>query len=186
MSRPGRITALALASTLACLAGGCANPDAQPPRPGDRQGASIENAGEPPAPGPPSAARQAPAEVQRSPQAALAAFATRYTNWDYRTLTATRRRLAAISLGAARQTERQAAAASASDTTIRRARIANKGQVIAISPDQQRPGLWSIVTREQTSGAGEYEGLAASYHVTLARLARIPGGYAVSEWLPQS
>ena len=46
--------------------------------------------------------------------------------------------------------------------------------------------MWTIVTREQTSGAGEYEGLPAAYHVTLAKLAAVGGGYAVSEWLPQS
>ena len=43
-----------------------------------------------------------------------------------------------------------------------------------------------IVTREQTGGDTQYEGLPAAYHVTLAQLASVPGGYAVSEWLPQS
>ncbi len=46
--------------------------------------------------------------------------------------------------------------------------------------------MWVIVTREQTGGDTQYEGLPAAYHVTLAKLASVPGGYAVSEWLPQS
>jgi hypothetical protein len=57
---------------------------------------------------------------------------------------------------------------------------------VSIAADVSRPGTWDIVTREQTGGSTEYEGLPASYHVTLAQLARVPGGFAVSEWLPQS
>jgi hypothetical protein len=43
-----------------------------------------------------------------------------------------------------------------------------------------------IVTREQTGGDSQYEGLAAAYHVTIAKLASVPGGYAVEQWLPES
>lgn len=43
-----------------------------------------------------------------------------------------------------------------------------------------------LVTREQTAGSGEYEGLAASDHVTLVQLAAVNGGWAVTQWLPQS
>jgi hypothetical protein len=46
--------------------------------------------------------------------------------------------------------------------------------------------MWVIVTREQTGGDTQYEGLPAAYHVTLAQLARVPDGYAVSQWLPQN
>jgi hypothetical protein len=43
-----------------------------------------------------------------------------------------------------------------------------------------------IVTREQTGGNSQYDGLQASYHVTLAELAQLKnGGWTVSEWLPQ-
>jgi hypothetical protein len=124
--------------------------------------------------------------VQPTPQRALTVFAERYINWTYQTLTADQRTLAAISVGAARRSEQQAAARSVADTTISRGQVWNKGQVVSVSSDLARPGMWAIVTREQTGGNSEYEGLPASYHMTLARLAPIPGGYAVEQWLPQS
>jgi hypothetical protein len=124
--------------------------------------------------------------VQSTPSAALSAFSRLYSNWTYRTLTADQRRLAAMSVGAARLAERQAAASSEADTTIARGHIWNSGQIVSITGDLAQPGTWAIVTREQTGGSTQYEGLPASYHVTLARLAGVPGGWAVSEWLPQS
>jgi hypothetical protein len=91
-----------------------------------------------------------------------------------------------MSVGAARTAELQAAATSRADATLRAARIANRGTVVSIARDQTQAGAWVIVTHEQTSGAGNYEGLPPAYHVTVARLASAPGGYAVTEWLPQS
>jgi len=129
---------------------------------------------------------QAPAAVQRTPTAALTAFSRLYSNWTYRTLTADQRTLAAMSVGAARLAEQQAAASSRADTTIARGHIWNSGQIVSVAGDLAEPGTWAIVTREQTGGSTQYEGLPASFHVTLARLARVPGGYAVSEWLPQN
>ncbi len=124
--------------------------------------------------------------VQSAPAAALSAFSRLYSNWTYRTLTSDQRRLAAMSVGAARLAERQAAASSEADTTIARGHIWNSGQIVSIAGDLAQPGTWAIVTREQTGGSTQYEGLPASYHVTLARLAHVPGGWAVTEWLPQS
>jgi hypothetical protein len=173
-------TAIALGASLA----GCANPDAAT-RVGV-QAPSPASPGEPapPTPTPPSA--DAPVGVRGTPQAALAAFAGLYVNWDYRTLTSRQRELAGMSVGSARAAELQATASSRDDTTIAAAHIANSGTVLSISPEQGGAGTWVIVTREQTSGSGDYEGLAAADHVTIARLARSGGGYAVSEWLPQS
>ncbi|HMH48155.1 MAG TPA: hypothetical protein VK538_10630, partial [Solirubrobacteraceae bacterium] len=91
-----------------------------------------------------------------------------------------------MSVGAARLAEQQAAASSHGDTTIARGHIWNSGQIVSIANDRAETGAWAIVTREQTGGSTQYEGLPASYHVTIARLARVPGGYAVSEWLPQN
>jgi hypothetical protein len=165
---------------------GCSNPDAPSAAPRTTSAASPQNAGEPPAPAPASVAVQAPASVQRTPLAALGAFSHLYTNWTFRTLSSDQRMLAAMSVGAARLAERQAAASSEADTTIARGRIWNSGQIASVAPNVSRPGTWVIVTREQTGGSTQYEGLPASYHVTLARLARVSGGYAVSEWLPQN
>jgi hypothetical protein len=168
----------------ASVLAGCSNPDA--PSHTRTTETSIQNQGEPPAPNPPSASSQHPAEVISNPQAALAQFTHLYTNWTYRTLTANQHSLARIAVGSARLAEQQAAAASQADTTIKAGRIWNTAQVISIATDLTTPGVWTIVTREETGGSSQYEGLPATYHVTLAKLARLPDGYAVSEWLPQS
>jgi len=165
---------------------GCTNPDAPNSVQGSTSSASLQNPGEPPAPAPPSPAAQTPVGVQPTPTKALAAFSGLYTNWTYRTLNSNQQRLAAMSVGAARLAEQQAAASSRADTTITRGHIYNSGQSLSIAPDASRPGTWVIVTREQTGGDTQYEGLPATYHVTLAQLAHVPGGYAVSQWLPQN
>lgn len=172
--------------TVAVALAGCTNPDAARTGPQTAVTASPQNAGEQPAPAPASSASQTPAEVQPTPTKALAAFSRLYSNWTYRTLTADQRALAAMSVGAARLAEQQAAASSEADTTIARGRIWNSGQIVSIASDLAGPGTWVIVTSEQTGGSTEYEGLPAAYHVTLAQLARVPGGFAVSKWLPQS
>jgi hypothetical protein len=178
--------------TVACLLAGvfalagCTNPDAPSTGPHTAAAASPQNAGEPPVPAPVSPAAQTPADVQPTPPKALAVFSGLYSNWTYRTLTSDQRALAAMSVGAARLAEQQAAASSEVDTTIARGRIWNTGQIVSIASDLARPGAWAVVTSERTGGSTEYEGLPAAYHVTLARLARVPGGFAVSEWLPQN
>ncbi len=183
MSATRHAAAAILAGALALADAGCANPDA----PAAQSPASqVQNAGEPAAPAPARVGEQAPADTQNTPARALAAFAETYINWDYRTLTATQRTLAARSVGAAHLAEQQAAASSAADNTIQRARIHNSGQLASVAREQTQPGMWVIVTRERTTGDSEYEGLPASYHVTLARVQHVRGGWAVSEWLPQS
>jgi hypothetical protein len=183
VTRSPRSRALALAAALAL--GGCANPDA---RPAGRTGASEAgpaSPGEPSAPPAPPSSSYAPTNLSPTPAAAIAAFASLYVNWTYRDLAGRQRALASMSVGAARAAELQAAATSASDSTLARARIANRGTIVSIAPDRDRRGAWVLVTHEQTSGGGDYEELAPSYHVTVARVDRLAGGYAVSEWLPQ-
>ncbi len=182
---------VAMSLTLAAVAlAGCTNPDA--PVGGREAGeaaqtsATPQSAGEPGAPAPPAPASQSPLHVQATPEAALTAFADMYIDWTYRTLTAQQHALAGISVGAARIAEQQAAATSPSDSTISQGHISNSGQVVSVAPDQVRRGMWIVVTRERTGGEGAYEGLPAGYHVTLAHLAEVRGGYAVTQWLPQS
>ena len=182
MNRP-----IASCLLLAALAlAGCTNPDAPNRATSTESSASPQNPGEPAAPAPPSPDAQTPAAVQPTPAKALEAFARLYVNWTYRTLSAEQRTLAAISVGPARLSERQAAASSQHDTTIARGHIWNSGQVISVAIDLSSSQEWVIVTHEQTGGNTQYEGLGAAYHVTIARLANVPGGYAVREWLPQS
>ena len=187
MSTPRRSRALVLGAALAVGAlAGCGNPDAPSTASSRPAASSPQNAGEPRAPAPPSPAAQLPERVQRSPSAAARAVAVLYVNWSYRTLASHQRTLAAISIGAARLSEQRAAAASARDSTIARAHVYNQGSLISVAPDALRAGWWTIVTRERTGGDQQYEGLPAAYHVTLAQLARVLGGWAVEQWLPQS
>jgi hypothetical protein len=182
-ARP-RTLALSLAAAAVVL-GGCSNPDARPTGRTVAADAGISSPGEPGAPAPPPSSTYQLTDPSPTPTAALAAFASLYVNWSYRDLAGEQRALAAISLGAARAAELQAAATSAADSTLARARIANHGTVVSIAADREQRGAWVLVTREQTSGGGDYEALASAYHVTVARVARVAGGYAVSEWLPQ-
>ncbi len=186
MSRHVLRTLLVLVVLSAVVAlSGCTNPDAPSART-ETASTSPQNTGEPPAPPPPSSQAQGPADVQPTPVKALEAFARLYVNWTYRTLTGDQRQLAAMSVGAARLAERQAAASSQADTTIARGHIYNTGQIVSVAPDLSQPGTWVIVTREQTGGSSEYQGLEAAYHVTLAKLAHVQQGYVIESWLPQS
>ena len=149
-------------------------------------GNPAQNPGEPPAPPPPAPASQAPAGVRSTPAGAIAQFATLYMNWTWRTLAGNERELAALSVGPARLSEQQAAAAALGDSTIAQSRVVNSGQVISIAPSRTNAKQWVVVTQEQTGGNSQYDGLQASYHVTLAELAQLNnGGWTVSEWLPQ-
>lgn len=146
----------------------------------------AQNPGELPAPPPPSASSQAPAKVQGTPEAAITQFATLYMNWTWQTLAAHQRELATLGVGPARLSEQQAASAATADTTIARSQVTNTGQIISIARNLTNPKQWVIVTREETGGNSQYDGLQASYHVTLAELAQLKnGGWAISKWQPQ-
>jgi hypothetical protein len=180
---PRTLTAIALA---AAALTGCQNPDAPPTTSPTATNSSPRNAGEPEALSAPTPAAQGPVSVKATQMGAIEAFSSLYANWTYKTLTEHQRALAAMAVGAARLSERQAAASSQSDGTIARGHIYNHAQIISISPDRTRAGWWVIVTHERTGGNANYQGLPASYHVTLTQLAIITGGYAVEQWLPQS
>ena len=146
----------------------------------------AQNPGELPAPPPRAPASQAPTSVQSTPADAITQFATLYMNWTWRTLAAHERELAALSVGPARLSEQQAAAAAVGDSTITQSRVYNRGQIISIARSRTNTKQWVVVTREQTGGNSQYDGLQASYHVTLAELAQLNnGGWTVSQWLPQ-
>jgi len=148
--------------------------------------AAPQNPGEPPAPPPPTAQSQTPSAPAATPEQAIRQFALLYVNWTWRTLTTHLRQLAAISVGAARLAEQQAAAAAGRDSEIAATHVYNRGQIVSIAPSQTQTGEWVIVTREQTGGNAQYDGLQPSWHVTLAKLVHLPSGYSISEWLPQN
>jgi hypothetical protein len=192
-----RITASALAALAAIVTvAGCGITDPythanttrnpQPAAPAASGSAAAQNPGEPPAPPPPRTQSQAPSAPTATPEQAIWQFALLYVNWTWRTLTPHLRQLAALSVGAARLAEQQAAAAEGHDGEIAATHVYNRGQIMSIAPSQTQSGEWVIVTREQTGGNAQYDGLQASWHVTLAQLVHVPGGYAISQWLPQS
>ena len=148
--------------------------------------AAAQNTGEPPAPPPPTAQSQAPSAPAATPEQAIRQFALLYVNWTWRTLPTHLRELAALSVGAARLAEQQAAAAAGRDSEIATTHVYNRGQIVSIAPSRTRSGEWVIVTREQTGGNAQYDGLQPSWHVTLAQLVHLPNGYAISQWLPQN
>lgn len=97
--------------------------------------------------------------ARTSPQQALTRYALLYTNWTAAHVAADQRQLAAISLGQARAQALQAAASLARDPDLTNSAVSNTGSVVAITAGQgAAAGLWVLVTREQTTGKGDYEG----------------------------
>jgi hypothetical protein len=122
-----------------------------------------------------------------TPQAALVRYAELYVNWSASDVAARQRQLASISLGQARTQALQAAASAQHDTLLLRSKVTNAGEVVAVAPGQASvAGKWVIVTREQTTGAGDYAGLPPTVHVIYAELAHTRQGWLVSSWLPQN
>jgi len=163
------------------LADRAAAPKSSPPppqaNPGERQGTI-----------PASAVRQAaPAHPAGSPQQALERFAVRYVNWSYTTLASDEAALAAEAVGEARAFEEQARAQTARDSLLARGHIYNTGTVIGLARVRGGPPEeWVIDTREQTGGEQEYTGTGAGFHVSLATVQRVAGGWAVAVWRPES
>jgi hypothetical protein len=140
----------------------------------------------------PNAAHAAQSELAASagmptPQAALERYANLDINWTAHTVAGIQDQLAAISVGQARAQALQAAASYGHDSTLQGSQVANTGTVVAIAPGQgPATGLWVIVTRETTTGEGDYAGLPPTDHVTDAQVEHTHHGFVVSAWSPQS
>lgn len=121
--------------------------------------------------------------ASRSPESALERYAELYVNWTAADVTARQRELASISLGQARAQALQAAASAAADTQLPKSRVANSGTVVAIARGQgSAAGDWVVVTREQTTGQGDYAGLPPTLHVIYAQLTATAHGWIVIRW----
>ncbi len=122
-----------------------------------------------------------------TPQAALEQYARLYVNWQASSLIARQRKLASISLGPARAQALQAAASAARDPELTRSQVANQGQLIAITQGRGPASAeWVLVTREHTTGQGDYAGLPPTLHVIYAQVTKNAHGYVVSQWQPQT
>jgi hypothetical protein len=122
-----------------------------------------------------------------TPQAALERYANLDINWTAHTVAGIQHELAAISVGQARAQALQAAASYGKDSTLQASQVANTGTVVAIAPGRGRAaGLWVIVTREGTTGQGDYAGLPPTDHITDAQVEHTHHGFVVSAWSPQS
>jgi len=122
-----------------------------------------------------------------TPQAALSRYASLYVNWTAANIVTRQQQLAAISIGQARGQALQAAASAARDPELTRSQVANHGQLIALTPGQGAAGgEWVLVTREQTTGQGQYTGLPATLHVIYAQLTHTSNGWVVTRWEPQN
>jgi hypothetical protein len=128
-----------------------------------------------------------PVHPAASPEAAILGFASLYINWTYRNLADHERQLAASAIDDARLAESQAAASAERDRDLQQGHIYNRGAVISIAAViGSTPGEYTVVTREETGGNPEYAGLQAAFHVTLATVQQLHGGWSVREWQPQS
>jgi hypothetical protein len=121
-----------------------------------------------------------------TPRAALERYASLYINWQASNLANRQRELASISLGQARAQALQAAASAARDPELTRSHVADQGVLIAlILGAGSAAGNWVLVTREHTTGQGDYAGLPPTLHVTYAIVAHTTAGWVVSSWKPQ-
>jgi len=184
MRKGSRGLALACVMMMAPLLAGCglassSSPPSEqqaartPASPGEREGTA------------PAEQQSAPVTPASSARAAVERFADGYMNWSYNTLASDQQRLAASAVGEARASELQARQQTERDTALRRGRVFNSGTVVTASLVTGSADVFACVTREQTGGEGEYAALAAAYHVALATVQRVPGGWAVSAWRPE-
>jgi hypothetical protein len=125
----------------------------------------------------------------RSPVQAVQVFAQAYINWTAATVARHLRVLAYVSVGQAHSAMSLAAAQTARDSDLHRGGIANSGAVEAIAPVTGERNVYAVVTRERTTATNTsaYQGLSATWHVTLATVTQVDGGlWTLSGWQPES
>ena len=131
--------------------------------------------------------RGSPAAPSVTPRGAVLRYTNLYINWKAGQLIANQRKLAHISIGAARLEAQQAAASASTDTQLETDHVSNTGEIVSAQPGTgPAAGRWVIVTSEKTLGTGDYEGLPAAIHVTYAAVTQLRTGWVVSQWTPQS
>jgi hypothetical protein len=119
---------------------------------------------------------------------AVRSFASAYINWTADTVTADMRGLAARSIGQARSALELAAAQTASDYELQQGGISNSGTVEAVAPVPSAHDQYVVVTREATTATNTtaYQGLRPAWHVAIATVSYVQGGWVLSGWQPES
>jgi hypothetical protein len=126
---------------------------------------------------------------EKSPQQAIADFATLYINWTAKSLTSQLALLALASVGQARMEMSLAATSTGKDQDLHVAGMVNSGTVEAVVPLPGGLRRWVVVTRERTRAraSSAYTDLAPAWHVTVATVVRLATGrWVVSGWQPES
>ena len=155
--------------------------------PADQTDPSPERGGTIPPGAQAAQAKVAAGAALPTPEAALQRYARLDLNWTAANVIALQRELAEISLGQARAQALQAATSATRDPQLTASHIANHGELVAISPGQgAAAGKWVIVTSEQTTGEGDYQGLPPTLHIIYAQVTTTGRGWVVSGWQPQS
>jgi hypothetical protein len=119
---------------------------------------------------------------------AVRSFASAYINWTADTVVTDMRGLASRSIGQARSTLELAAAQTASDYELEQGGISNSGAVEAVAPLPSDGDRYIVVTRESTAATNTtaYQGLRPAWHVAIATVSWVQGGWVVSGWQPES
>lgn len=173
----------ALAIALAVLVAGCGSPGHAD---GQRSKLAVAQAThEYPSPNP---SPQTTSAASPSAVAAVRSFAAAYINWTADTVAADMRALAGRSIGQARSALELAAAQTASDYELQQGGISNSGQVEAVARLPAGRDQYLVVTRESTAATNTnaYEGLRPAWHVMIATVSPVQGGWVVSGWQPES
>jgi hypothetical protein len=138
---------------------------------------------------PPPSATTSPATggLGPTPKAALTHFGRLYTNWTAKTVAGQYQSLSRRSVGQAARSLAQTARQARDNSELLRDGVTNRGTIESIAPRRGHPNAYIIVTRETTGAAsGAYDGLTPAYHVTLAQVQQVAGGWTVSAWQLQS
>ena len=127
-----------------------------------------------------------PGSALPTPQAALTRFAQTWGTWTSATIPAVQTRLAAMSIGSARDQAKQAIASYHADPQMRNGGLTSTTKVVAVAQGVgAAAGSWVVTVTEKLGGTGQAD-LPATLHVNYAKVTHNASGWVVSEWSPQN
>lgn len=177
-----------LALLLAAFVAGCADPYQQETHRADSSNPARPSRGDerPPRASARDTAPTVPIRWAESPRAAVDAFCSQWTNWNWETIGRQQRRLASLATGVLASQLTAEASLRAQDQALRRDRLGARGHVVAIDVkgDTRTRGAVCVAWEEPLAhGRVDVEG--GRHQVYLATVAHAGGGWAVRRWEPQ-